>query len=631
MSMLIDMSFESILFYPINPTLFLLISLGLVLVNLLVRFSDDEESRMNESATSDPLSQLGLAILATRQKSLAPLRKNYNSERGRFYYPLGFYWYCKQILENAKVLENLFRPKNSTLQSLFADSKINLDTFIVFVKSISGIIMPACIEFVSIPIIVMSMGTTVLSMICTLAFVSIVDSLFARSFYSVSTRNAGLFVYSFYPLIWILNNNLTKNTLFHGFTGYLIYIIIFLQFLLLFQISQRYWQNFIALAFAMAIILPHTGLTIVSLFILSIFVLINLPLTDYAGLVYAHICHRIHDDRWSRRTYGEYRYKLIGKLDPAKLKDLINCAFKFSYMREGFGFSPFYKQNAMSLFVAFRIYIYGSCILFLLGPSHEGLYNFSILKSIIFATIFPTLLILLRPFQSYGAGEVYFFANLPFSYLGVFLLINEAYFDLENQSISLSIIILLSVFDAIASIAVFVKQRMTEFSNLCRKGLLFSKGDSFESIILSGANLEIIKLMQFLERTISCLPSEMLPLTLTAHGIHLLSITDLFEAKVRNKNGKALIISTFKMINNGQYGFQDDWENGFFMSQETMFNKLKSDLLLFDTSKPFSNILLKKHPTLLRSNLVKVKFGCIVLVSFNPIFNQYLIKYNSKK
>ena len=118
------MIFESFFFVSIEPIYFFLAALSLVLINALLRYSDDEESRINETATSDPLSQLGLAILAARQESLAPLKKNYNGQVGRFYYPLGFYWYFAQLFKKYPAFNNLFKSKSNTLNSLFENPLI---------------------------------------------------------------------------------------------------------------------------------------------------------------------------------------------------------------------------------------------------------------------------------------------------------------------------------------------------------------------------------------------------------------------------------------------------------------------------------------------------------------------------
>ena len=583
----------------------------LILILCSLRIYDNEQSIIDGkgSTTADPLSQLGHALLSTFNKSIAPLQTTYNGKHGHSYYPLGLYWYSNRLLKNFPTLRKLVPNNSSSISKLLGRPDNYLDTYIVFLKIVSGIIFPVITFLLCQFTIFFQMESTYLSLTGCLACLVLIDSIYSKSYYVVSTRNAGLFVYTtfFFILTWAVTNSYDDRI------NYILMISMIFAISSLLQISQRYAQACICTLIAISFFVPAYTSTIIFSFVISIMILANMPWSNFIGFIISHIWNRIGDDSWSYRTYGPWRYKLFGRLRGNSFNDFLRSALLFDYIKEDFNISAFYKQNMSSLFAVFRVFIWGSILVFSLNSSESLKSSTELMSIFIASTIIPTLLCNFRPFQGYGSGEVYFIANLAPMYIS-YLIFTSKFILSESPSYATTIVIV-SLIEIIMILGCGVKKITLKAKDILINKLWKEKSDMLSSFVNVGANNDIVKLVSTLKQ-IAHLSQSNEELVLCCHGIHLLTIVDLCEQFIRRENGRQVFKSPFKLIDSSEYRFFDDWKSHF-ISEAVIFNKIKPDLLILDKTKDPSAYLLNFLNKQRTKGIATIHLGCIAIVILN--------------
>ena len=92
----------------LNSTNYLLILSGFLIISFINRILDKTESLQPNDSASDPHYQLCTAILAREQKTLCPEQRSYGHTRGRYFYPLGSFWYPSRLLVAFPFIKNIF-------------------------------------------------------------------------------------------------------------------------------------------------------------------------------------------------------------------------------------------------------------------------------------------------------------------------------------------------------------------------------------------------------------------------------------------------------------------------------------------------------------------------------------------
>lgn len=600
--------------------LVLLIGSSIILISLLLRIVDRQASLSVSNSTDDPLSQLGYAIIATKQKSLCPEKLSYEGKVGRLYYPLGFYWISHKLFDNFKFLQSFIRIKEAPLQNILNIGSEYMDKYIVFLRIISGLVFPVLTQICVLFLFLFKEPFHFFNVLSLVIALIIIDALYEKSYYAVSSRNAGLFLYSIFAFTLFsvdFNRGITLENLFDNL-GLYVYAAFFLVSLFIFQISQRYSQCFVVTSLVAFLILPVSWDYILFLVALMVIILANIPFADFVDYAKTHIYNRIHDNNWSIRSYGNWRYGLCRRLNASQFKSFVQAAFGFSYIKDGFSFPAFYKSNTLSIFLVFRIYLYSAFILYILSKNAylSEMPSYSILQIFVCATILPGVLCLLKPFQVYGAVEVYAFGNLAATTLSFGNLISQCFEKIQPIPVSLIFVATLFAIDSVAIIAIYFYSFIYKFAKHSFSGFVF--GDMFKSIVLKGANLNSANVITTL-RTLLVNYSDS-KLSIVAHGTHLQPLTEICEEYVLNSRGQKLLECKFRFIDNINYGYQDDW---YFhdISVQALFGKVKPDLILLDITRPKSKDLFIK---LSRNNLTVLKFNTIMLVSLNKSFSKYM-------
>ena len=228
-----------------------------ILLNLVLRIFDFEESFNADKSAQDPFSQLSLAIVASQQSSICPIKESYNQMRGRQFYPVGAFLIAYHLVNSINWLNQLFNLNEHRLSSFLRQKNRTLDNYIIFFKVTSGIIFPILAQALFALIFFKFYGsnsTLIVSILFVSAIITI-DSLFEKSRYSVSTRNTGLFLYSIYScsIIYTLKGGINALISINAFIFCLVYLGVFIS---IFFVSQRY-KCFVVTTFVLCMAAPH--------------------------------------------------------------------------------------------------------------------------------------------------------------------------------------------------------------------------------------------------------------------------------------------------------------------------------------------------------------------------------------
>lgn len=602
----------------LNSTNYLLILCGFLVISFINRILDKTESLQPNDSASDPHYQLCTAILAREQKTLCPEQRSYGDTRGRYFYPLGSFWYPSKLLVAFPFIKNIVYNKDNSLSKSLNSNSNDIDNYIVFLKIINGILLPLITQIQCILYFYYFLPHSIYTLTSSIACLAIIDSVYFNCTNSISTRNQGYFLYSNFVFSCLCYSNISLVSTFDQqiLLGYLIISFLATSFFI-FQVSQRYSQAFICFSLSLSIVKPDTAFLFLLLFILAIFILINLQYTNFTAYIKTHFYNRVHDFQWSQKVYGYRRYGLFNRLRDNDFREFIKCALCFKFIYSGFGFGAFYKKNLVSLFLVFRIYLYA---VLLLNTAVFANYDYPfdyyhILLALVLACSIPALLCFFNPFQGYGASEVYFFAGL----LGTTIAFTQfsSSIDFGNSTLINSILRLFFIENICFIIAYLAKLAKIRYS---LNTPLISLGDNFSPVVLSGANKNIFKVYNTLSRLLVSYNSSN-ALTIVAPEMHLFSTADLFSRFINQQTGKHLLINTFKQIDSKDYSWYQDLFV-FTIHPSIVFNKIKPDLILLDKSRPSTKLYLES----VRSNktVLTMKFDNIIILSFAPSFNKFL-------
>ena len=265
------------------PQLTAVLLILLVLFNTFARLHDNEGSSLTDIGTADPISQLGYAVVAAKQNSLSPLKFSYSNISGRLYYPLGFYWYAYQIFKRFKYIEKYIPLHSPTLSKLFNQKDKTLDKYLVFLRILSTVLFPALSEVALICTFLFVGNNHLLPSFGIFCSVIILDSLFERSYYSVSARNSGLFIFTllaclFFGFISVYSHfeqTAGADASFLSLIGALFVFMLVPLIYFIIQTSQRYAQCFVSLCISLVTFLPEARSPVAISSFISIFILMT--------------------------------------------------------------------------------------------------------------------------------------------------------------------------------------------------------------------------------------------------------------------------------------------------------------------------------------------------------------------
>ena len=140
-----------------------------------------------------------MAINTLDYKSLTPLFKTFNGQKGYFHYPLGFFWVTGLVTSfRIRKLRKLNRKElelNNSIRYIFPKLEQKksrlIDNYITDLHQSSGIYFPTMavsIIAVSLYIVLPKSIISAISIVCAIV---LVDAMMSRK-YSISTRNIGL-------------------------------------------------------------------------------------------------------------------------------------------------------------------------------------------------------------------------------------------------------------------------------------------------------------------------------------------------------------------------------------------------------------------------------------------------------
>jgi len=605
---------------------FLWVGMALICLNLLTRLVDKSDSTIKSPLIDDQASQLGFAILAASQKSVCPKIQTYNKIVGNAYYPLGFFWFSYALFNKLRRHIPLAPLRHNPISKAIGNSSPHLDQYIVFIKLISGLIFPIISQVLLLFVgFGMVKGSVIGGLGICISIISL-DSLFTSSRYCVSTRNVGLFLYSLCAISLLCSVYYSKYYLsIHMAADIFLYLSLFIGCICLGQSSQRYSQCLVCTVAIFFILCPAYRFGILAVAFLAILFLLNTTKADYFDYLKAHVYNRIHSFNWSRRTYGEWRYKLFSKLTGEFRSAFLKDFFCHEYIVNNFSGPAYYKSNALSLYAVFRIYIISlSALLLLPAITQQAVQSHLILQIFLLSTMLPSLLCLLKPFQDYGASEVYVFGSLPFTNIALLLCLVDA--SSADNYYTRAILFILG-FDACVVVSRYLIKQYNILANSIRLGSEVPR-DLAVSATLNRSLINVLSMLNNLRVLLDGYQGKV-PIRAMALGVHMSPLVDVMEAYFRNSMGNPMIQSAFKLLDAYAYGFYDDLR-GFCVSTKALSN-ISPDIIIVDTlyapSKSYISYLLKSHP-----NLVVFQIApSVVVLSFNRSLGSYMASLSPSK
>ena len=394
---------------------------------------------------------------------------------------------------------------------------------------------------------------------------------------SISTRNIGQFLYTAFSIITILviGNSQSQQTLLSTFA---LLSSFFIVFSLIWQSSQRYSQSFVVFTILLTLLYPKLAYPFICLSLISILLLVNIKYTNFFGFAKSHFWNRVHDNDWSTKYYGFWRYGFINKLTGTTFKDFLSDALTFSYIKKMYS-SPYYKHNIFSIFAVHRIYVYG----FLCFLTYKfGLYSSSVLLVFLSAVV-PSFLCLFRPFQGYGSSEVYVWANLPTAFLSVSLLISRE--ELNEQSILAQFLVYIFCIECAAMLLSFSFAKILFLINRLRFNGTTERlhSDLVNVYRPSGIEIDITKLFCFVASNSNKFQYPKPALLLWCHA-HLITTVEAMSKFLKKSNGDLIFQNALPMVDTPSYGLRNDTRGDRLVEPNAIF-QVKPDFMVFDMTR----------------------------------------------
>ncbi len=586
-----------------------------------------------------------MAINCLDSKEFYPSKQTYNGQVGYFYYPQLLYYFVASIvdLKFVSLLFSKFKAPDSYLAfnkfdfgSIFPSYSLKelsrISRFIFLVKFISGYLLPFLL-LGSIGLIgLIKFDNSLLSIIFILASMILADQSLAHPGYSISGRNIGGVLYGLVCLFFIFipqsisfpdlspeavsffDNNLSHWTLNHTLLDQTLVLILSFALPVLFLSSQRGTQLIFSLLISLSVF-SSKYIPIVAVAIsISTFLLLQFPKLNYGRVFWVHFANRIHQYKWSQRTYGNFRFKLKS-LRSKEFSEWINDVFFFKYITNYITPLKCYeKTNFLSIFFVHRIFIYLALILFFPLASFGISDSYTLwLKIILFASLVPCILIVFKPFQGYGSSEIYITGNLPYCYLSLLpvisILLTQSNFLLKYNW-SLFVILLLIIVDLLGllfrwfySTLVLILSSIRYFTH----PFVARSTDIYKyHRMCSTAVLDIFKQLPA-QASISILAPEM----------YLFTFCDAISNYISFTHPHKKLEVPFQMIDNFTYGFYDDMKH--FSIGPSAIAKINPDILLLDIRRPVSNYLFQQILSNSDGNncILMQNDGPLVMISFN--------------
>ena len=577
-----------------------------------------------DDTLGDALGNYIMAIKAIWQESINPKLSSYGDLKGHYYYPLAFPWICGQLAKT--FLTQIKIKKRSSVKQLLnllkEEDIDHLDKSLILMKCMSGLILPIIGQIISAYIVFELFGATTISIISVCALLSILDALFTDKTNMMSSRNAG-FVY-YLGFSWSIFMVMSQTNI--GIIGVtippdlLLKIVFTICSLGLFQTSQRYFQCFVSTSIVFMYLKPEYSLELLILFIMSNFILLQIPKSDYGSAVKSHIYNRIHDAEWSNKLYGHFRYGFLNRLKSTMLKGFIEDAFKYKYLTNSMASPPYYKKNLLSGFLVHRVYIF-NWILLISFKEYLDSNTHDIILLTIFSVIIPSILCFFKPFQDYGSSEVYIWSNLPLGLISLMWTMSKATGILTSElswfQIGILLFILLDVCLIGASsiinklrIAIKVKPIISQSALL----------DGFMTDFGMAKNVaEIVRFVQSTSTNISKSNCKVSSISIMCNEIHTQSFAEVLISYINRLKLENLIAKPgFTPIDNYYYGYFLDYV-GFTIDTKLTLSKIKPDILILNSSVGYSNMLLQNFKRKRIKNII-FRTGDLYVISVSGLF-----------
>ena len=262
-----------------------------------------------------------------------------------------------------------------------------------------------------------------------------------------------------------------------------------------------------------------------------------------------------------------------------------------------------YKKNFFSIFLIFRVVVYGLLVSNFGLLAKEG--SFIIISVFTLATVLPSFMCLFRPFQGYGASEVYVFGNISFIFIAFADMFSQ--FSFISYTAAIKVIAILIIFDCLIMTIAYLIKQLVQLRRIKSIKQIFD-GDMFHSIIVSGVNKSSIKMFDIIYH-LSKTYTSLKPLRIVAPSTHLQYFAELCENFIVDNKGDRVVRCDFKCIDTLNYGFYNDWSLHA-VRPDVVINLIKPEIVLLDVSKPIDRrfmAILKKnnlnYPSLRSDNL----------------------------
>ena len=338
------------------------------------------------------------------------------------------------------------------------------------------------------------------------------------------------------------------------------------------RISTLYILSYCAFNYSF----KYFSITILSL-VLSTFVLLQVPALNYGRAFYVHLANRIHQFKWSQRTYGNFRYKLLRLRGNDLVSWLKFCLPICSQLYDN-RFLTLWKKTYLS-------WLYQRLLTLLTLPSiniYSNVYSFP-LQILLFSALAPAFLVIFKPFQGYGSSEIFITGNLPYIYLALGPIFNSSFFLSSkegNANLLLVIIQSLLLADAL-SISIRWIYSVVSLFTLKASGQTAQLSSSCYKVYKNHLDCTI-----FIDNLLKKMP-ENASITIMSPEIHLFAYCNALSKYFSYTFKINKLRSVFQQIDNYSYGFYHDFV-AFSVNPDLILRTIKPNLLLLDIRRPVS-------------------------------------------
>ena len=537
----------------------------------------------------DGCSQFFIACNTFEKRRLVETEISYDSIKGCFNYPVGFFWIAGRVslylINNLPCIALQIRKFNRivNIEDIFPfvdhERKLHYNTALGLLQLLAGTIFPLISQIIFL-IVALNFRFSLVSLFIFSACLILVDQSFGPIGYSISTRGIGKFIYSclFFAVIYSLlipfaNNNIPEFSTFSFIpvadlsSATVFCLLSSFCISLSFISSQRGFQLSISLLISLCLLGYIQINHLFSVFGFSLLLLAQISTLNIFLFIRTYISYQVQAQAWINKTYGSFRYGLLKAFNPIMLKDFLRNIFLFPFAGNYFQVSSFGKRNILAPILIFRVYIYLLILLF--ATTEPRLFKYEFL--LLLATFLPVFLTYLRPFQNFGSCDMYYSGNYVYGFASLFLIFNLYVFDQSLSSgVFQSLVFVLLIVESIGILCSYISHSFSQFSNLLNRS-----SDDFDD-----SNNEGIRNLSSFVFNLSQEFKGSSPVTIASHENHLQSYVEGLEIL-----SDSLIVSKFKLLTNDSYVFFDDYNN-WSLRLDSLSKKIIPDLLLLDLEKP---------------------------------------------